>query len=53
MGDVIGDVIGAVIGAMVGFWLGMLIGVSINETTELPNGCILHNDVIYCEEVAK
>ena len=32
------------------FW--MIMGLSLdNPVTELPNGCILYNDVIYCEEV--
>lgn len=32
------------------FW--MLMGLSLdNPVTELPNRCILYNDVIYCEEV--
>ena len=29
--------------------IGLLIGLYINEPNELENGCIVHNDKIYCE----
>jgi len=37
------------LGAWVGFLIGLIVGCSCAEPTELPNDCILHNDVIYCE----
>lgn len=37
---------------IVGAYLGLIIGVVILVPNELENGCIVHNDNIYCE-VAK
>lgn len=41
------------IGALVGVYIGLIIGLAISQPTELPNECILHNENIYCLEVAK
>lgn len=32
------------------FWfIGLIVGASSVEPTDLPNGCILYEDVIWCE----
>lgn len=36
-----------------GLVIGVCVGDLIGDPTELPNGCILYEDVIYCEEVTE
>ena len=31
------------------FTVGLCLGITMAEPTELPNGCILYEDAIYCE----
>lgn len=38
-----------IVGGVIGIFLGMVIGASGTQPTDLPNGCILYEDAIYCE----
>lgn len=42
-----------ILGGIAGIYIGIIIGIMCGQPTELPNKCILHNDVIYCEEASK
>ena len=43
------DFLLSLLGGIIATAIGIAVGVTYAEPTELPNGCILHDDVIYCE----
>lgn len=47
------DILSVLLGVLLSLYIGFIVTLVCVKPTELENGCIVHNNNIYCKEVSE